>query len=195
MPIAGLSTGKDEAVPRQWFVLRVQSNREEDVRDNLDRAIELEEQQDQVPSVLVPMQTVTEIRGGKRQEIERKLYPGYVLVEVATSEDGRIPDDVWYLIRETSGVGDFIGGEHPWPLRNDEIARLLGQVEEKKEEAPVLQIDFKDGDMVEIKEGPFHDMKGQVEEINSASGRVKVVISVFNRPTSVELDHWQVEPA
>ena len=195
MPIAGLSTGKDEAVPRQWFVLRVQSNREEDVRDNLDRAIELEEQQDQVPSVLVPMQTVTEIRGGKRQEIERKLYPGYVLVEVATSEDGRIPDDVWYLIRETSGVGDFIGGEHPWPLRNDEIARLLGQVEEKKEEAPVLQIDFKEGDMVEVKEGPFHDMKGQVEEINPASGRVKVVISVFNRPTSVELDHWQVEPA
>ena len=101
-------------------------------------------------------------------------------------------DSLWYLIRETSGVGDFIGGERPWPLRDDEINRLLGQAEEKKEQAPVLEIAFKEGDMVEIKEGPFHDMKGQVEEINPASGRVKVVISVFNRPTPVELDYWQV---
>lgn len=179
----------------QWFVLRVQSNREEDVRDSLARALEIEDKTDVVPNVLVPTQTVTEIRSGKRMDVERKLFPGYVLVEVATTEDGRVPDAVWYLIRETSGVGDFIGGEKPWPLREDEVARLLGQAEEKKEEAPVLEIEFKEGDMVEIKEGPFHDMKGQVEEINPASGRVKVVVNVFNRPTSVELDYWQVDSA
>jgi len=180
-------------VAKKWFVLRVQSNREEEVRDNLKRAIELEKMQDRISAVLVPTQTVTEIRAGKRLQVERKLYPGYVIVEVEIDEHGRVPDALWYLIRGTSGVGDFIGGEKPWPLRDDEVNRLLGQAEEKKEEAPVLEIEFKEGDMVEIKEGPFHDMKGQVEEINPTSGRVKVVINVFNRPTPVELDYWQVE--
>lgn len=178
---------------KQWFVLRVQSNREEEVRDNLQRAVELQQQQERIPSVFVPTVTVSEIRSGKRQEVERKLYPGYVLVELDTDEKGRIPEELWFLIRQTSGVGDFLGGEQPWPLREDEVARLLGQAEEKKEEAPTLEIEFKEGDMVEIKEGPFHDMKGQVEEINPTSGRVKVVITVFNRPTPVELDYWQVE--
>jgi len=180
-------------VAKQWFVLRVQSNREEEVRDNLQRAVELQQQQERIPSVFVPTVTVSEIRSGKRQEVERKLYPGYVLVELDTDEKGRIPEELWFLIRQTSGVGDFLGGEQPWPLREDEVARLLGQAEEKKEEAPTLEIEFKEGDMVEIKEGPFHDMKGQVEEINPTSGRVKVVITVFNRPTPVELDYWQVE--
>jgi len=182
-------------VLKKWFVLRVQSNREEEVRSNLERAVELEAKEEAIPNVLVPTQTVTEIRAGKRLEVERKLYPGYVMIEMDVDEGGRIPDPLWYLIRETSGVGDFIGGEQPWPLRDDEINRLLGQAEEKKEMAPVLEIAFKEGDMVEIKEGPFHDMKGQVEEINPASGRVKVVITVFNRPTPVGLDYWQVEQA
>jgi len=180
---------------KQWFVLRVQSNREEEVRDNLDRAIRLAQKEDQIPTVFVPTQTVTEIRGGKRQQVERKLFPGYVMIEVETDQSGHVPQALWYLIRETSGVGDFIGGEDPWPLREEEVNRLLGQAEEKKEEAPVLKIEFKEGDMVEVKDGPFHDMKGQVEEINPASGRVKVVINVFNRATPVELDYWQVEPA
>lgn len=182
-------------MPAQWFVLRVQSNREEEVRDNLIRVLEREGKHDLVPNVLVPTSTVTEIRGGKRVETERKLYPGYVIVEVHTEDNGRVPDSLWYLIRETSGVGDFIGGEQPWSLRDDEVARLLGQAEEKQGEAPTLEIEFKEGDMVEIKEGPFHDMKGQVEEINPTTGRVKVVISVFSRPTPVELDYWQVESA
>jgi transcriptional antiterminator NusG len=180
-------------VAKQWFVLRVQSNRETEVRDNLQRAIELQDKEEEIPNVLVPTQTVTEIRGGKRKEVERKLYPGYVIIEMETEEDGGIPDSLWFLIRETSGVGDFIGGERPWPLRDEEVARLVGEEEEEKEEAPVLEVDFKEGDMVEIKEGPFHDMKGQVEEINPATGRVKVVITVFNRPTPVELAYWQVE--
>ncbi len=180
---------------KKWFVLRVQSNREEEVRANLERAIELEQKTDLVPTVLVPTQTVTEIRAGKRQQVARKLFPGYVLIAVETDERGRIPQGLWYLIRGTSGVGDFIGGEQPWPLRDEEVHRLLGQAEEKKEEAPALEMEFKEGDMVEIKEGPFHDMKGQVEEINRTSGRVKVVITVFNRPTPVELDSWQLEPA
>ncbi len=190
-----VALGEELTVTKQWFVLRVQSNREEEVRDNLGRAVELQQKEDEIPSVLVPTQAVTEVRSGKRHQVERKLYPGYVMIEVETDEQGHIPQVLWYLIRGTSGVGDFIGGEQPWPLREEEVNRLLGQAEEKKEEAPVLEIAFKEGDMVEIKEGPFHDMKGPVEEVNPTSGRVKLVINVFNRPTSVELDYWQVGPA
>jgi transcriptional antiterminator NusG len=183
-------------VAKEWFVLRVQSNRENDVRNNLERAVQLADQENNIPNVLVPTQTVAEIREGKRIQVERKLYPGYVIIEVETDESGRIPESLWHLIRDTSGVGDFIGAEKPWPLSEDEVARLLGQAEEEEEEtAATLDIEFDEGDMVEIKEGPFRDMTGQVEEINNASGRIKVVINVFNRPTPVELYYWQVEQA
>ena len=173
----------------RWYVLRVASGQEDRVRRGLEARVRAQGMEERIPRILVPTETVTAMKGGRRRTIKRKLYPGYVLVEMA------LDDPTWFLIRETPGVGDFIGGEHPWPLRPEEVARLLGQAEERQEEAPELKIDFKEGDMVEVKEGPFHDMKGQVEEINPASGRVKVLISVFNRPTSVELDYWQVEPA
>ncbi len=180
-------------MPKQWYVIRVQSNREESVRQSLQQNIEVDGLEDVVTSVMVPTQQVAEIRGGKRKQVEKKLFPGYVLIEVQLDENGDIPDSVWFLINETSGVGDFIGGEGPTPLGADEVSRLVGQAEEAEEEVPTLEIEFNEGDMVEIQEGPFHDMKGQVEEVNRATGRVKVVISVFNRPTPVELNYWQVE--
>ncbi len=177
----------------QWYVIRVQSNREEEARAGLERNVEMEGLEDVVLNVMVPTQQVAEIRGGKRRQVEKKLYPGYVLMEVELDEDGSIPDSVKLLIRETAGVGDFIGGEAPMPLSSEEVSRLVGQAEEAREEEPTLEIAFKEGDMVDIKEGPFHDMKGQVEEVNRTTGRVKVVINVFNRPTPVELNYWQVE--
>ncbi|MHC4788801.1 MAG: transcription termination/antitermination NusG family protein, partial [Planctomycetota bacterium] len=102
---------------RRWFVLRVQSNREERVRQNLSRLLELENIKDRVPEIVVPTESVTELRGGKRQVVERRLYPGYVIVQVEVDETGSIPQDLWHLVRETSGVGDFIGAEKPWPMR------------------------------------------------------------------------------
>jgi len=185
---------KNEEQTGQWFVLRVQSNREEKVRDNLMRMLELNDMAGRAPEVLVPTETVTEIRGGKRQTAERKLFPGYVIIQVQTDEHGRIPDDLWQLIRETSGVGDFIGAEKPWPLQQDEVARLLGQAEEVEAEAPKLEIDLEEGEMVRIKGGPFKDVEGYVEEVNPASGKVKVVINIFSRSTPVELEYWQVQP-
>lgn len=179
--------------PLRWFVLRVQSNREERVRDNLQRLLDLEGLNERIPQVLVPSETVTEMRGGKRQTVERKLYPGYVLVQMEVDEGGHIPDELWHRVRETSGVGDFIGGEKPWPMREDEVNRILGQAEEVEVEAPKLDIDLKEGEMVEIKEGPFKNTEGYVEEVNPASGKVKVVIEIFNRATPVELEYWQVE--
>ncbi len=177
----------------QWYVIRVQSNKEEEARVGLERNAEAEGLEDVVLDVMVPTQQVAEIRGGKRKQVEKKLFPGYVVMEVAVNEEGNIPDSVKLLIKETAGVGDFIGGEEPVPLSAEEVSRLVGQAEEAEEEEPTLEIAFSEGDMVDIKEGPFHDMKGHVEEVNRATGRVKVVINVFNRPTPVELNYWQVE--
>ena len=177
----------------RWFVLRVQSNREESVRVNLGKLLELEKARDRVPEILVPTEAVTEMRAGKRHVVQRKLYPGYVIVQVVVDEHGSIPQGLWQLIRETSGVGDFIGAEKPWPMTENEVGRILGQTEEVAEEAPKLKIDLKEGQMIQIKEGPFKSVEGYVEEVNPASGKVKVVINIFNRATPVELEHWQVQ--
>ena len=177
----------------RWFVLRVQSNREESVRVNLGKLHEREKARDRVPEILVPTEAVTEMRAGKRHIVQRKLYPGYVIVQVVVDEHGSIPQDLWQLVRETSGVGDFIGAEKPWPMAENEVGRILGQTEEVAEEAPKLKIDLKEGQMIQIKEGPFKSVEGYVEEVNPASGKVKVVINIFNRATPVELEHWQVQ--
>ncbi|MHC5033947.1 MAG: transcription termination/antitermination protein NusG [Planctomycetota bacterium] len=184
---------KDSEVKRRWFVLRVQSNREERVRENLSTLLELENIRPRVPEILVPTESVTELRGGKRQVVQRKLYPGYVIVQIEVDEWGNIPQDLWHLIRETSGVGDFIGAEKPWPMRDEEVARILGQAEEVEEEVPKLKIDLKEGQMVQIREGPFKNVEGYIEEVNTTSGKVRVVINIFNRATPVELEYWQVQ--
>jgi len=187
-------TETEEEAPTQWFALRVQSNREEDVRDSMVRQLKVEGLDERIPEVLVPTEAVTEMRDGKREVVQKKLFPGYVLVQVEVDEEGRVPEELWYVIKETRGVGDFIGGEQPWSLKEEEVARMLGKAEEKEEEAPKLEIDFKEGDMVEINEGAFREMKGRVEEVNPATGRIRVVVHIFGRATSVELEYWQVEP-
>jgi transcriptional antiterminator NusG len=176
-----------------WFVLRVQSNREAKVRDNVAKMVKLNEIEDRIPEVMVPTESVTELRGGKRHDVERKLYPGYVIIQIETDEGGHIPDELWHMIRETNGVGDFIGGERPWPMREEEVARILGLAEEVEEAAPKLKIDFKEGQLVRIKEGPFKGREGYVDEVNPTSGKVKVIINIFNRSTPVEQEYWQVE--
>ena len=177
----------------RWFVLRVQSNREESVRENLGKLLELAKARESVPEILVPTEAVTEMRGGKRTVVQRKLYPGYVLVQVEVDENGNVPQGLWQIIRETSGVGDFIGAEKPWPMNDSEVARILGHTEEVREEGPKLKIDLKEGQMIRIKEGPFKNVEGYVEEVNATSGKVKVVINIFNRATPVELEYWQVQ--
>ncbi len=179
---------------QRWFVLRVQSNREERVRASLEKLLELEKVKDRVPEILVPTEAITELRGGKRQVVQRKLYPGYIFVQVEVDEKGNIPQDLWHCIRETSGVGDFIGAEKPWPMRDQEVAHMLGRAEEIEEEAPKLDIGLKEGELVQIREGPFKSVEGYIEEVNPASGKVKIIITIFNRATPVEMEYWQVQP-
>ncbi len=172
---------------KQWFVLRVASGQEDRVRRGLEARVKAKGIEERVPRILVPTETVTEIKGGRKRTIKRKIYPGYVIVEMQMDEP------TWFLIRETPGVGDFIGAHgKPEPMAQEEVEKLIGQVE-KETEKPKLKIEFQKGDAVKIKEGPFENYDGVVDEVDPKKGTVRVIITVFNRPTSVELGYWQVE--
>lgn len=178
---------------KKWFVLRVQSNREEKVKEALEESVRIRGLEDKLAKVLVPTEKVSEIKGGKKRITERKIYPGYIMAEIEVDDQGNIPSDVWFLIRETSGTGDFVGGNRkPVPMANYEVEKMLTEVE-RKEEKPRASIQFKEGDRVRIKEGPFENFDGTVEEILEASGRVKIILTIFGRATPVELEYWQVE--
>lgn len=172
---------------KQWFVLRVASGQEDRVRRGLEARVKAGALEERIPRILVPTESVTEMRGGKRRTVKRKIYPGYVLVEMEMDEP------TWFLIRETPGVGDFIGAHgKPEPMAQEEVEKLIGQVE-KETEKPKLKIEFQKGDAVKIREGPFEGYDGVVDEVDPKKGTVRVIITVFNRPTSVELGYWQVE--
>jgi transcriptional antiterminator NusG len=138
--------------------------------------------------VIVPTEKVTEFKGGKKKVVERKLYPGYIVVHM------HINDDTWFAVRETSGVGDFTGaGGKPTPMLASEVARIVQTEEEETSEAPKLDIRFATGDKVKVKEGNFESFEGEVNTIDEASGRVTVMINIFGRSTPVELEYWQIE--
>jgi transcriptional antiterminator NusG len=172
---------------KQWYVLRVASGQEDRVRRGLEARVKAKGLEEGIPRILVPTETVTEMKGGKKRTVKRKIYPGYVIVEMEMSEPS------WFLIRETPGVGDFIGSHgKPEPMSQEEVDKLLGQVA-KETEKPKLKIEFAKGDAVKIKDGPFENYDGVIDEVDPKKGVVKVIITVFNRPTSVELGYWQVE--
>jgi len=178
---------------KNWYVLRVQSGKEIQVRDGLERRVKMENLEDAVTSVLVPSERVTEIRGGEKRVRERKTYPGYIFVEIETNEKGEIPEHAWFLIRETPGIGDFLGaGAIPTPMSKKDVDKMLGEAVQK-EEAPKLQIGFAEGESVRIKEGPFENFDGTVEQVSAAKGLVRVIVTIFGRPTPVELEYWQIE--
>lgn len=181
-------------MPKAWFVLRVQSNKEDKVKNGLVERIKTRGLEHLISKVLVPSEKVSEIKGGKKKVTERKIYPGYIMAEVEVDEDGQIPKEVWFIIRETPGAGDFIGGQNrPVPMSSYEVEKLLSELEHK-EEKPRAKIEFREGEKIRVKEGPFENYDGIVEEVLPASGRVKVMLTVFGRATPVELEYWQVEP-
>ena len=170
-----------------WYVLRVQSGREDRVANNLRKRIAAAGLEETIPQVLVPTETVSEIKNGKKRTRKRKLYPGYIVCEMD------ITDDAWFLIRETSGIGDFVGAHgRPAPMSPKEVEGLLGTMEES-EEKPKIQIQFQKGESVKVKEGPFESFDGIVDDVDAEKGMVKVIVTIFGRPTPVELEYWQVE--
>ena len=180
----------EKPLEKRWYVLRVQSNKEDHVRESLERRVKIAGMEELISRVLVPTEKVTEIKGGQKRVSERKLYPGYVMVEMTLTEESA------YLVRDTAGVGDFVGphAKEPVPLTAAEVEKILGDAEKTAEETqPRVKIEFKPGDAVKIKEGPFQNFDGVVDEVIPAKGLVKVVVTIFGRPTPVELEYWQVE--
>jgi transcription termination/antitermination protein NusG len=179
----------DRPIKMDWYILKVQSNREDSIREGLKRNVERAGMGKYFGEIIVPIETVTEFKGGKKKVIKRKLYPGYLVVQM------EINDDTWYLVRDTAGIGDFTGSiGRPSPMAPQDIAKIISKTEEKTDESPRLNIRVKKGDRVKINEGTFENFEGEVDNINEASGRVSVIINIFGRPTPVELEHWQIEP-
>jgi transcriptional antiterminator NusG len=176
----------------QWYVLRVASNKEEQVRETLARKMQVEGIQT-VGRIVVPTEQVKRIRGGKQRVFKRKLYPGYVFMEMEPKEDGRVPDNAWYIIKETLGVGDFIGTEGvPTPMRDTDVAKMLKEIE-KPEETPNIKVEFAKGDVVKIREGAFENFEGTVDTIDAERGLVRVIVTIFGRSTPLDIEYWQIE--
>ncbi len=177
-----------------WYVLRVASNKEDQVREALERKVKIEQLEGRVGRVLVPTQREKRMRAGTARVYHRKLYPGYVFVEMATDEDGRIPESVWFVIKETTGVGDFIGsGGKPSPMLPDDIKKMLAAAVKPEASPTLANLAFKKGDKVKVTEGPFENFEGAVDEINTQKGTVRVIVTIFGRPTPIEIEYWQVE--
>ncbi len=174
-----------EGIPKGWYVLHTYSGYEDNVARNLRQRIESMGMEDKIFQVIVPREKKIRVKNGKRQTIEERLFPGYVLVQMIVTEDS------WYVVRNTPNVTGFVGsGTTPTPVSQEEVDRLLKRM---GEDEPKYKIDVTEGDPVKIMDGPFKDFEGKISEINEAKGTVKVLVNVFGRETPVELDFLQVK--
>jgi transcriptional antiterminator NusG len=178
-----------------WFVLRVASNKESSVRETLLRKVQIEGMTHLVGRILVPTEKTKTIKGGKQRIQETKLYPGYVFVEMQLEHDGRIPQDVFFLIKETTGVGDFVGtAGRPTAMAEHEIVKMLNDSKAPDEE-PMIKLSFQKGEHVLIKEGPFENYEGTVDELFPEKGAVRVLVTIFGRQAPIDLEEWQIAKA
>jgi transcriptional antiterminator NusG len=197
-PGAAAAVADDDEPPPQlfWYVLKVQSSREDTIRDALERRIKIQGLQKYFGRIVVPTEKITEIRNNKKRIVERKTYPGYIMLEMVDMDPKANPNPkTWFVVRETPGVGDFVGAHgNPTKMTETEVNQMLGQQAAVTEEhPPKVRIDVERGDRVKIKDGPFENFEGTVEEVIEARGLVKVMLIIFNRPTPVDLEYWQVE--
>jgi transcriptional antiterminator NusG len=173
-------------------VIHTYSGYEKKVKKNLEHRIDSMDVRDQIYQVVIPTEQEIEIRDGKRQNVERKLYPGYVLVEMMELQEGdELSNKAWYVVRNTPGVTGFVGsGAKPVPLEESEVKSILRTM---RAEEPKVKVSFQVGQTVRIVDGPFADFNGMVDSIDPAKGKVRVLVSFFGRETPVELDLLQVE--
>ena len=169
----------------QWYVVHAYSGHEEKVKKNLEKRIESMDMQDKILQVLVPMEDEIEIKDGKRRHVQKRIFPGYILVKM------HLDDESWYVVRNTPGVTSFVGsGTKPVPLTERDVSKIQRQM---KQEAPKIRVEFEVGEAVRVVDGPFTDFHGKVDEINPEKGKLKVLVNMFGRETPVELDLLQVE--
>lgn len=180
-----------EELEHKWYILKVQVNRETSICDALRRRVKINGMESYFKEILVPTEDVAEFnKSGKRRVVKKKLYPGYIMVNMV------INDDTWFLVRETGGIGDFTGSAgKPTPMDPIDVERILKTADPDEDEEQTIKttIPFSPGDRVRIKEGSFENFEGVVETIHEANGQVTVIINIFGRPNPVDLAHWQIE--
>ncbi|RKY37139.1 MAG: transcription termination/antitermination protein NusG [Candidatus Omnitrophota bacterium] len=172
---------------KHWYVVHTQTGHEERVKSILEKRIQDFNNKDLISQIFIPTEKVSEVRSGKRRIMERKFFPGYLLIEMD------LTDQVWYCIKNTQGITGFIGpGSRPQALRDEEVASILKQAEDSKEK-PIPKVIFTIGESVKIIEGPFTNFNGDIKEVYPNKGKIKVMVSIFGRSTPVDLENWQVE--
>ncbi|NLF78388.1 MAG: transcription termination/antitermination protein NusG [Chloroflexi bacterium] len=175
----------DQDGSRRWYVVHCYSGQENKVRHAIEQRIETMGIQDKIFDVVVPTEEEIEVKEGKRRTVERRVFPGYILVQMIMDEDS------WYVVRNTPGVTGFVGmGNEPTPLRAEEVNQIMRRMEA---EAPKIKVTFRPGQKVRIVDGPFNDFTGTVGDIDMEKAKVRVLVSFFGRETPVELDFLQVE--
>jgi transcriptional antiterminator NusG len=176
------------AANKRWYVVHAYSGMEKAVERNLRERIDRSEMQEKFGRILVPMEEVVELKNGKKSVSERRFFPGYVLVEM------EMADDSWHLVKHTSKVTGFVGGakNRPSPISEAEVLKIVHQMQEGVEK-PRPKVQWEVGELVRIKEGPFTDFNGAVEDVNYDKSKVRVAVTIFGRATPVELDFAQVE--
>lgn len=178
----------------QWFIVQTLSGQEQKVKESIEKRIKTEEMQDAVKEVLVPMEKVVDVRGGKKTVTSRKLWPGYVFVDmILLDEDRRVIERPWYFIKETQGVIGFLS-DPLQPTPSEEIEAIKDRIS-ASEETERPKVNFEVGETIKINNGPFLNFSGVIEEIEPTRGKLKVTVNIFGRNTPVELEYWQVEKA
>jgi len=187
---ASLST----APGMMWYVLRVASNKEDKVRTTLERKVKIEGLDERIGRILVPILKEKRMKRGVLEIAERKLYPGYVFVEMACEDDGSIADSVWFLVKETTGVGDFIGsGGKPTSMPERDVDQMLLASQQSDDDAGLSGLNIVPGDQIKIMDGAFEGYEGEVDAIDERRGMVAVNVAIFGRMTPVEVGYWQIE--
>ena len=178
----------------RWYALHCLAGQEQKVRDSIQRRLKTDEMEPYIREVLVPMEKVVEVRGGKKTVTNRKLHPGYVYIDMVLHDNLRPLERPWYFIKDIQGVIGFVGGERPMEVTEDEIATIKAQVLDSEDiERPKVAFDL--GETVKINDGPFLNFSGVIEEVEPEKGKLKVTVDIFGRKTPVELEYWQVEKA
>lgn len=171
-----------------WYFLRVQVGREDRIRESMVKRLKQEGIEAKVPQIVVPTETIADHRQGKKRIQRRKLYPGYLMVQMD------LDDSVWFVLRETPGFGDFVGAQaHPTPARAEDVEKVLAHMDASKDQ-PKVAVAFKKGDRVKIKTGAFENMDATVEDIHPDKGTLEVSVNIFGRATPMSLGYWEVEP-
>jgi transcriptional antiterminator NusG len=179
----------------QWFALHTLSGQEGKVKTYIEKFKKAEELDDAIFEILLPTEVVSEVKAGKKSTKVRKLYPGYVFIQMKLyGDDGKVINRPWYFVKEVAGVIGFVGGDNPAALRQSEIDEIKSRIEAANgKEVPKVQ--YTVGEEVKINDGPFANLNGRIDEIDPERGKLKISVSIFGRFTPVELEYWQVQRA